>query len=135
ELEDALLSDNPDEIHPFLQELLISLLTGLTRLHVNSSNMFIMLSNVLKRSGLNIVSPDPLSTMAISDDTISTTEWIEMGIFEKVTVLRALCDARLDRPDIEQLTETMAADSLRFEPFGEDSRGNKLWYFGDTRLY
>ncbi|CAF5079602.1 unnamed protein product, partial [Rotaria magnacalcarata] len=29
----------------------------------------------------------------------------------------------------------MAADSLRFEPFGEDSRGNKLWYFGDTRLY
>lgn len=34
ELEDALLSDNPDEIHPFLQELLISLLSGLTRLHV-----------------------------------------------------------------------------------------------------
>ena len=34
ELEDALLSDNPEEIHPFLQELLISLLTGLTRLHV-----------------------------------------------------------------------------------------------------
>lgn len=29
----------------------------------------------------------------------------------------------------------MSADSLRFEPFGEDSRGNKLWYFGDTRLY
>ena len=29
----------------------------------------------------------------------------------------------------------MPADSLRFEPFGEDSRGNKLWYFGDTRLY
>ncbi len=34
ELEDALLSDNPEEIHPFLQELLISLLSGLTRLHV-----------------------------------------------------------------------------------------------------
>ena len=34
ELEDALLSDNPNEIHPFLQELLISLLSGLTRLHV-----------------------------------------------------------------------------------------------------
>jgi hypothetical protein len=31
--------------------------------------------------------------------------------------------------------QTMPADSLRFEPFGEDSRGNKLWYFGDTRLY
>ncbi|CAF3357745.1 unnamed protein product [Rotaria sp. Silwood1] len=135
ELEDALLSDNPDEIHPFLQELLISLLSGLTRLHVNSSNMFITLSNVLKRSGLTIVSSAPSSIMIISDDTISTTDWKEMGIFEKVTVLRALCDARLDRPDIEQVTESMSADSIRFEPFGEDSRGNKLWYFGDTRLY
>ncbi|CAF2892560.1 unnamed protein product [Rotaria sp. Silwood2] len=135
ELEDALLSDNPDEIHPFLQELLISLLSGLTRLHVNSSNMFIMLSNVLKRSSLTIVSSVPSSIMTISDDTISTTDWKEMGIFEKVTVLRALCDARLDRPDIEQVTESMSADSIRFEPFGEDSRGNKLWYFGDTRLY
>ncbi|CAF3552866.1 unnamed protein product [Rotaria sordida] len=135
ELEDALLSDNPDEIHPFLQELLISLLSGLTRLHVNSSNMFMMLSNVLKRSDLTIVSSIPSSIMTISDDTISTIDWQEMGIFEKVTVLRALCDARLDRPDIEQVTETMSADSIRFEPFGEDSRGNKLWYFGDTRLY
>jgi hypothetical protein len=43
--------------------------------------------------------------MTISNDTISTTEWKEMGIFEKVTVLRALCDARLNRPDIEQVTE------------------------------
>ena len=31
--------------------------------------------------------------------------------------------------------QNMSPDSLRFEPFGEDSRGNKLWYFGDTRLY
>ncbi len=121
ELEDALLSDNPDEIHPFLQELLISLLSGLTRLHVklviwskklfyltrffSSSNMFMMLSNVLKRCDLTIVSSIPSSVMTISDDSISTTDWKEMGIFEKVTVLRALCDARIDRPDIEQVTE------------------------------
>ncbi|CAF0760190.1 unnamed protein product [Adineta steineri] len=135
ELEDALLSDNPDEIHPFLQELLISLLSGLTRLHVNSGNMFMMLSNVLKRCDLTIDSSISSFVMTISDDTISTTEWKEMGIFEKVTVLRSLCDSRLNRPDIEQVTENMPADSLRFEPFGEDSRGNKLWYFGDTRLY
>ncbi|CAF0743398.1 unnamed protein product [Adineta ricciae] len=135
ELEDALLSDNPEEIHPFLQELLISLLTGLTRLHVNSGNMFMMLSSVLKRCDLTIDSSCSSFVMKISDDTISTTEWKEMGIFEKVTVLRALCDAKLNRPDIEQVTENIPADSLRFEPFGEDSRGNKLWYFGDTRLY
>lgn len=64
-----------------------------------------MLSNVLKRCELEIVPPDSSSTMAISDNTISTTDWREMGIFEKVTVLRALCDARIDRPDIEQVTE------------------------------
>jgi hypothetical protein len=64
-----------------------------------------MLTNLLKRCDLNIVSSAPSSVMTISDDTISTTEWKEMGIFEKVTVLRALCDARIDRPDIEQVTE------------------------------
>ena len=64
-----------------------------------------MLANILKRCNLNIDSSPPTSLMAISDDTISTTNWQEMGIFEKVTVLRALCDARLDRPDLEQVTE------------------------------
>ena len=64
-----------------------------------------MLSNILKRCDLAIVSSAPSSIMTISDDTISTTDWKEMGIFEKVTVLRALCDARLNRPDIEQVTE------------------------------
>ncbi|CAF0948752.1 unnamed protein product [Adineta steineri] len=135
ELEDALLSDDPNEIHPFLQELLISLLSGLIRLHVNSENMFGMLTNVLKKCDLTIISSTPSTTMSISDDSITTTDWQEMSIFEKVTVLRALCDARLNKADMDQVTENMPADSLRFEPFGEDSRGNKLWYFGDTRLY
>jgi hypothetical protein len=67
--------------------------------------MFMMLSNVLKRCDLTIVSSVPSSVTSISDDSISTTDWKEMGIFEKVTVLRALCDARIDRPDIEQVTE------------------------------
>jgi len=135
ELEDALLSDNPSEIHPFLQELLISLLTGLTRLHVNSNNMFVMLSNVLKRCDLTIVSSTSSTLTTISDDSISTTMWEEMTIYEKVTVLRSLCDSRLNRADIEQVTENMPADSMRFQPFGEDSRGNRYWYFNDTRLY
>ena len=43
--------------------------------------------------------------MSISNDSITTTDWQEMSIFEKVTVLRALCDARLDKADIDQVTE------------------------------
>ncbi len=64
-----------------------------------------MLSSVLRRCDLTIDSSISSFVMTISNDTISTTEWKEMGIFEKVTVLRALCDARLNRPDIEQVTE------------------------------
>ncbi len=67
--------------------------------------MFMMLSSVLRRCDLTIDSSISSFVMTISNDTISTTEWKEMGIFEKVTVLRALCDARLNRPDIEQVTE------------------------------
>jgi hypothetical protein len=67
--------------------------------------MFVMLTSVLKRCDLTIVPSIPSSVTTISDNTISTTEWKEMGIFEKVTVFRALCDARLNRPDIEQVTE------------------------------
>jgi hypothetical protein len=43
--------------------------------------------------------------MSISNDSITTTDWQEMSIFEKVTVLRALCDARLNKADIDQVTE------------------------------
>lgn len=68
--------------------------------------MFMMLSNVLKRCDLNITtSSTPSTIMTISDDSISTTNWQEMSIFEKVTVLRALCDARLNKADIDQVTE------------------------------
>jgi hypothetical protein len=67
--------------------------------------MFIMLANVLKRCDLTINSSTPSTIMSISDDSITTTEWQEMSIFEKVTVLRALCDARLDKADIDQVTE------------------------------
>ena len=68
--------------------------------------MFSMLSNVLKRCDLTIsTSSTPSTLMAISDDTISTSEWQEMSIFEKVTVLRALCDARLNKAEVDQVTE------------------------------
>ena len=68
--------------------------------------MFNMLSSVLKRCDLTIsTSSTPSTLMAISDDTISTTEWQEMSIFEKVTVLRALCDARLNKAEVDQVTE------------------------------
>jgi hypothetical protein len=68
--------------------------------------MFVMLSNVLKRcDDLTVNSSAPSTITDISNDSITTTEWEEMSIFEKVTVLRALCDARLNKADIDQVTE------------------------------
>jgi hypothetical protein len=72
----------------------------------SSTNMFVMLSNVLKRcDDLTINSSTPSTIMSISNDSITTADWQEMSIFEKVTVLRALCDARLNKADIDQVTE------------------------------
>ena len=72
-----------------------------------------MLSNVLKRCDLTIVTSTPSTLTTISDDSISTSTWQEMTIFEKVTVLRALCDARLNRADIEQVTEVKPSQKKR----------------------
>ncbi len=44
---------------------------------------------------LTITSSTPTTIMAISNDSISTSDWQEMSIFEKVTVFRALYDVRL----------------------------------------
>jgi hypothetical protein len=51
--------------------------------------------------------------MSISNDSISTTDWHEMSIFEKVTVLRSLCDARLDKADIDQVSEVNRIHNIK----------------------
>ena len=45
--------------------------------------MFVMLTNTLKRCDLTVVSSLPSNTLSISDDSITTTDWCEMSIFEK----------------------------------------------------
>ena len=72
--------------------------------------MFVILTNVLKRCDLNITSSTPSVVMSISDNSLTTADWREMSIFEKVTVLRALCDARLNRADVDQVTEVKMID-------------------------
>ena len=75
--------------------------------------MFVILTNVLKRCDLNITSSTPSVVMSISDNLLTTTDWREMSIFEKVTVLRALCDARLNRADVDQVTEVKIIDTTK----------------------
>jgi hypothetical protein len=76
----------------------------------SSNNLFSTLANVLKRCDLTVVTPVSSTLTSIVNDAISTTNWQEMTIFDKVTVLRALCDTRLNRADVEQVIEVSRCD-------------------------
>jgi len=53
----------------------------------------------------------------------------------KVEILSYLCDFRLDSADVESITNSSEADSLRIEPLGFDNNDSVYWYFFGTRLY
>lgn len=62
-------------------------------------------------------------------------QWSKLSMMTKLDIIYNLCELRLQLPDIEQKMAEFEASELRIEPLGLDSNGNKLWYFGDLRLY
>ncbi len=62
-------------------------------------------------------------------------QWSKLSMMTKLDIIYNLCELRLQLPDIEQKITEFEASELRIEPLGLDSNGNKLWYFGDLRLY
>ena len=65
----------------------------------------------------------------------SHNQWKELSMLSKLDIIFNLCECRLQLADIEQKVTEFEASELRIEPLGIDSSGNKLWYFGDLRLY
>ncbi len=62
-------------------------------------------------------------------------QWSKLSMMTKLDIIYNLCELRLQLSDIEQKMAEFEASELRIEPLGLDSNGNKLWYFGDLRLY
>lgn len=62
-------------------------------------------------------------------------QWRDLGMLTKLDIIYNLCECRLQLADVEQKLTEYEANELRVEPLGVDSSGNKLWYFGDLRLY
>jgi len=64
-----------------------------------------------------------------------TNQWSELSMLTKLDIIYSLCELRLQLNDCETKLTDFEANELRIEPLGSDSKGNKLWYFGDLRLY
>ena len=62
-------------------------------------------------------------------------QWNDLSMLSKLDIIYNLCELRLLLPDLEAKISDYESTELRVEPLGIDFEGNKLWYFGDLRLY
>ena len=62
-------------------------------------------------------------------------QWSQLSMLTKLDIIYNLCELRIQLSDIEAKLGDFEPSELRIEPLGIDSQGNKLWYFGDLRLY
>ncbi|OZJ05011.1 hypothetical protein BZG36_02153 [Bifiguratus adelaidae] len=62
------------------------------------------------------------------------TDFDDLPVFDKLELVRALCDLVLDRMVLDGVV-TFEPETLRYHPVGRDSKGRTYWIFGETRLY
>ena len=72
---------------------------------------------------------------SVDADEKLNDKWSNLSMLTKLDIIYQLCELRLQLNDIEAKLSDYEANELRLEPLGIDSNGNKLWYFGDLRLY
>eukprot|EP00123_Amoebidium_parasiticum_P013401 comp21932_c2_seq1/m.31569 comp21932_c2_seq1/g.31569 ORF comp21932_c2_seq1/g.31569 comp21932_c2_seq1/m.31569 type:complete len:269 (-) comp21932_c2_seq1:441-1247(-) len=124
ELERHLAYSSTEAAVNFINNLLGALLKGLTR----TKNL-----DVHAELGKQLQKWDPEGAVT---ERLQGVSFSDLTPLERLTALRQLCDARLHfADDIGETLKGVPGEDQRIEHFGEDSKGNKYWYFGDTRLY
>ncbi|KAL5006822.1 hypothetical protein ScPMuIL_015628 [Solemya velum] len=129
DLEDGLIAAGSEEGSPFLAELISRLLCGCYgRTDIYHYNFEVYLKDILKhRYVLEVGKPNPL------EDPDCTFR--ELDLFNKVQILKKLCDFRLDAEDVTEQLKGHEGDNMRLEPLGKDAAGASYWYFYGVRLY
>lgn len=129
DLEEALLTDGGTEGR-LLQELIVKLLEGClpndTRNDISTFNYQMFLRRLFRKKCQEYKCENPFNT---------DVDFELLPLRQKVEILRALCDFRLDAEDVEQSLSNLDSDSLRVEPLGHDRKNSAYWYFYGTRLY
>nr|XP_031840594.1 serine/arginine repetitive matrix protein 2-like [Nomia melanderi] len=129
DLEEALLTDGGTEGH-LVQELIVRLLEGClpndTRNDISTFNYQMFLRRLFRKKCQEYKCENPFNT---------DVDFELLPLRQKVEILRALCDFRLDAEDVEHSLSNLDSDSLRVEPLGHDRKNSAYWYFYGTRLY
>ncbi|XP_043804423.1 protein split ends-like isoform X1 [Apis laboriosa] len=129
DLEEALLTDGGTEGR-LVQELIVRLLEGClpndTRNDISTFNYQMFLRRLFRKKCQEYKCENPFNT---------DVDFELLPLRQKVEILRALCDFRLDAEDVEQSLNNLDSDSLRVEPLGHDRKNSAYWYFYGTRLY
>ncbi|CAG0892024.1 unnamed protein product [Darwinula stevensoni] len=134
DLEEALLTDGVDteadgSTPLVLRDLLVRLLQGiLGKKNVSSKNYLTPVRQLCSKKWHEVKKD-------VKNPFLEESNFHNLSLKEKVQVLHALCDIRLDAEDVPEVLKNLEADSLRVEPLGQDEQGSMYWYFYGTRLY
>ncbi|EAL40485.3 AGAP005186-PA [Anopheles gambiae str. PEST] len=139
DLEEALLTDADAEGEVdlkvytvrLLPELIVALLKGCDALaqigsHISPSNYQMFLRRLFRQKCQEYNVDNPFNT---------DIDFEKLPLRTKITILKYLCDFRLDSEHVSSTFADYDADSLRLEPIGYDRNGSSYWHFFGTRLY
>ncbi|XP_053384151.1 uncharacterized protein LOC123536403 isoform X3 [Mercenaria mercenaria] len=125
DLEEGFIQAQTEDGSAFLLDLLCHLLNGCYgRKDITITNYDLYVKDIIKYK------------WDITDSPIKEkSEFKALTLREKVELIYAICEYRLDTEDVIEQLKGFEGDSMRVEPLGKDKDGALYWYFYGSRLY